>query len=401
MRTPPPRLLLAASAAAAGLAVLALVPLSASGLVDPLQATQLALSAVTLAIAAALIANVRRTDGKALRIDARTKRQEAALAQTGSDLRRIATTLDDLAGRLDDAGRDRVRHVLAALGEDRMELTAQSGRLAGLDEAVTRLNDATRETTTGLADLRRAHDRLATATGVQDLADRLTDLAGTVRDTRSAVTGTARQTYTQLEALVDLRALLQPRAPLPPLRGWAASPDVLRLLVGRIATARPKTILECGSGASTIWLAYAAQRFGGGHVIALEHDERFAQSTRDLILAHNLQDVAEVRHAPLTTWTDRGGETFPWYDVRAVQDLPEVGLVFVDGPPGATGPEARYPAVPLLLPHCASDAWIVLDDADRPAEREIAERWLAEYPELAATSHKAEKGAIILRRTHG
>ncbi|MEO3809346.1 class I SAM-dependent methyltransferase [Sphaerisporangium sp. B11E5] len=395
MRTPPPRLLLAAGAATAGLAVLALVPLSASGLVEPLQAVQLAVSVVTLAVAAVLVANVRRTDGKAQRIDARTKRQEAALAQTGSDLARVAATLDGLASRLDESAREHVRQVLTALGEDRMELTAQAGRLTDLAGAVTRLDAAATDVAAALAGL--ARDHRTTAADVRTVAEHLPPLTAAVRETRGALTATTRQTYAQLEALIDLRSLLQPHAPLPPLRGWAASPDVLRLLVERIAATHPKTILECGSGSSTIWLAYAAQRFAGAHVVALEHDERFAQATRDLILAHGLQDVAEVRLAPLTSWTHEG-ESIPWYDVRAVQDLPEIGLVFVDGPPGATAAAARYPAVPVLLPHCSADAWIVLDDADRPAEKEIVERWLAEYPELTAVSHRAEKGAVVLRR---
>ncbi|GAA1270600.1 hypothetical protein GCM10009677_24240 [Sphaerisporangium rubeum] len=369
MRTPPPRLLLAASAAVAGTAVLALVPLSASGLLEPLQAVQLAVSIVTLALAAVLVLYVRRTDGKAQRVDNRVKRQEAALSRAGSDLARVAAALDGLAARLDENARGHVREVLTVLGEDRMELAAQSDRLAELAAAVSGLDTAGREIRTGLATL----------------------------------TSATRQNYSQLEALVDVRSLLQPRAPLPPLRGWAASPDVLRLLIERIATTHPKTILECGSGSSTIWLAYAAQRFAGNHVIALEHDERFAEATQALILAHGLQDVAEVRLAPLTDWhpaADPDEESIPWYATRALSDLPEIGLVFVDGPPGATAPAVRYPAVPALLPYCSADAWIVLDDADRPAEKAIVERWLAEYPELTAVSHKAEKGAVVLRRGH-
>lgn len=84
-----------------------------------------------------------------------------------------------------------------------------------------------------------------------------------------------------------------------------------------------------------------------------------------------------------------------------MEDLSGIGLLFVDGPPGAAAPLVRYPAVPMLLPRCAADAWIVLDDTNRPAEREVADRWLREYPELAGTAHPAEKGAMVLRRNAG
>ncbi|MFG1873475.1 class I SAM-dependent methyltransferase [Sphaerisporangium sp. NPDC049003] len=409
MRALPPRLLLIIGAVLTGLAVIALVLLSAAGIVEPASAVQIALSFAILAMAAMIVADGRRTDGKALRIDARTKRQDAALARTEQALAQLATELEGLPGRLEDAGRHQARVLLSALGEDRMELTAQTDRLAQLASAVARVDATVRQSADDLDDLRKLrhdHEQLTGLTGtavqgLRDLAERLDALGGTVREGQADLAKSARQNYAQLEALIDIRALLQPRAPLPRLRGWAASPDVLRLLIERIAVDPAKVVVECGSGSSSVWLGYAVQRFGGGRVVALEHDERFAEASRDLVLAHGLQDVVEIRHAPLTSWTPPGdgAETIPWYDPRAVADLSDIGLVFVDGPPGATAQLVRYPAVPVLLPHCAADAWIVLDDTNRPGEREVADRWLLEYPELAGTAHPAEKGAMVLRRS--
>jgi predicted O-methyltransferase YrrM len=402
-----PRLLLIFSAACAGLAVIALVLLSAAGVVDPVSAVQLAASVAILATAAVIVASVRRTDGKALRIDARTKRQDSALVRNEQSIARLTATLDGLTRRMEEAGRHQARVVLSALGEDRMELTAQADRLGELASAVSRIDATVRQSAADFDDLRKLrhdHEQLTALTGtavkaLRDLGERLDALGSTVRDGQAGLAKSVRQNYAQLEALIDIRALLQPRAPLPGLRGWAVSPDVLRLLIERIAVDRAKVVVECGSGSSSVWLGYAVQRFGGERVIALEHDERFAQSSRDLVLAHGLQDVVEIRHAPLTSWTAEG-ETIPWYDPRAVADLTGVELVFVDGPPGATAPLARYPAVPMLLPHCAPGACIVLDDTDRAAEREIADRWLREYPELVGAAIPADKGAMVLRRGH-
>ncbi|WP_250562432.1 class I SAM-dependent methyltransferase [Sphaerisporangium fuscum] len=394
-------------AACTGVAVVALVMLSAAGILEPVPAVQIALAVVTLAAAAVIVMSGRRTDGKALRIDARTKRHEAALARTEQSLAKLAGSLDEFTGRLEEAGRLQARGVLAALGEDRMELAAQAERLELLAGTVARIDTTVRESAADLDELRKLrhdHEQLATVTGgaaaaVRHLGERLDTLETTLREGQADLAGSVRQTYAQLEALVDLRALLQPRAPLPRLRGWAASPDVLRLLIERIAVDRPGLVVECGSGSSSVWLGYAVQRSGGGRVVALEHDERFAETSRDLVAAHGLQDVVEIRHAPLTPWTSEEAETIPWYDTSAVSDLTEIGLVFVDGPPGATDPLVRYPAVPVLLPRCADGAWIVLDDTARPAEREVADRWLRERPELAGTSYPAEKGAMVFRRT--
>ncbi|QRN79239.1 MAG: class I SAM-dependent methyltransferase, partial [Nocardiopsis sp. BM-2018] len=78
-------------------------------------------------------------------------------------------------------------------------------------------------------------------------------------------------------------------------------------------------------------------------------------------------------------------------------DLKRIGLLFVDGPPQATGAQARYPAVPALLSHCTDDAVIVLDDADRPDERALGDRWIAEH-RLHRTEEPAEKGAHVFTR---
>jgi len=49
----------------------------------------------------------------------------------------------------------------------------------------------------------------------------------------------------QNDALFALYAELKPKRGLPPTRGWAASPDLLRLPCDFIAENSPSTIVEC------------------------------------------------------------------------------------------------------------------------------------------------------------
>ncbi|KAA3637977.1 MAG: hypothetical protein DWP92_06910 [Armatimonadetes bacterium] len=77
--------------------------------------------------------------------------------------------------------------------------------------------------------------------------------------------------------------------------------------------------------------------------------------------------------------------------------MDNIGLVFVDGPPGTLHPLVRYPALPLLRPRLAANATVVLDDFIRDQEQEIANRWSEEFPELKMTEHQFEKGAAVLR----
>lgn len=235
--------------------------------------------------------------------------------------------------------------------------------------------------------------------------------ADAVKAVKEHVTVQGRRDFEQQAAWWELRDFVRPGPFMPALRGWAASPDVLCLLVERISAIRPALVVECGSGASSVWLGYALRRVGQGRLVALEHDERYAELSRDLVAAHGLADIVEIRHAPLRDWTpDRGagtgaggesGEdaaTQPWYDLDALVDLDGIGVLFVDGPPARTAPEARYPAGPVLLPRCAPGAVVLLDDTVRTAEQRTSDRWLAAHPEFERTTAATEKGTHLLTR---
>ena len=182
------------------------------------------------------------------------------------------------------------------------------------------------------------------------------------------------------------------------MRGWAASPDVLNLLVDEFLDRRPRTVVECGSGVSTLWLALAADRHGiECRIISLEHDAGYLEQTRQTLERHGVAHLVDLRRAPLTT-SPLPGHTTPWYDVAALDGVVGAGLVFVDGPPELTGPMARFPSLPVLAPHMAEDGVLILDDAARPDESRAVALWLQQHPEFTAQKAAAEKGAVLLRR---
>lgn len=207
-----------------------------------------------------------------------------------------------------------------------------------------------------------------------------------------------RQTFRQLEALQNLNALLPAGDVLPATRVWAASPDLLLMLVDLVISERPSLVVECGSGASTLWLALAMRRFGiDGRIIALDHDPVFGGKTRDFLARHDVSDFAEVRDAPLENFSLDGG-TYSWYARAAWDDLSGIDLLFVDGPPAATGHQARYPALPLLSESLSPAATAVLDDLIVPDMQEVVRRWLDAYPDFSSEILPLEKQAAVLRR---
>ena len=201
---------------------------------------------------------------------------------------------------------------------------------------------------------------------------------------------------TQIQALIDLSAVLRPRAPLPPMAGWACSPELAVAVVQEHLRGRPSTVVEIGSGVSTLVNGYLLERHDG-YVWSLDHDLAFAETTRENLTCHGLEKVATVLDAELVD-VKIDGQVWRWYDLTTLPRTLRIDLLVIDGPPTSTGPLARYPALPLLAFRLADDAVIILDDAARASERRVVERWCAEYPEeLQHDFLPTLKGTSILR----
>jgi predicted O-methyltransferase YrrM len=201
--------------------------------------------------------------------------------------------------------------------------------------------------------------------------------------------------YQQLQAFAALDRQLNLPYALPPLRGWAASPDFLSLLAEHVHRHQPKVIVECSSGASTVMLAQCAKQNGKGHVYSLEHDVQYAEKTRQELIKQDLQNWATVIDAPLQDYSF-AEQTYQWYKLDMEIQTYKIDMLVIDGPPAFLNSCARYPAGPLLLPLLNKNAVVFLDDADRPDEQQIIKNWLSEFPNLHANQHNCEKGAVSL-----
>jgi predicted O-methyltransferase YrrM len=208
---------------------------------------------------------------------------------------------------------------------------------------------------------------------------------------------TADAHYRQIESLFSIYAVAKPSAPVPPMRSWAASPDLLRKITEIIFETKPNVVLEAGSGVSTIVSAYCLQRLGSGTLASLEHDPKFADSSRSNLAYHGLDKVAQVIDAPLKQ-TQVGDMDLFWYSLDNLHLDHPVDLLVVDGPPGFLGNQVRYPTLPILFRFLSPRAIIVLDDGGRADEKAIAERWQKEFDCFSCEFLDLEKGAFLFRR---
>jgi hypothetical protein len=168
------------------------------------------------------------------------------------------------------------------------------------------------------------------------------------------------------------------------------------MLAELVADHQPELVVETGSGASTVIIAYALERLGRGRVIALEHDPKYAHRTREELARHGLTDYATVVDAPLEPVRVRD-KTYRWYSPRAIENLRDVDLVVDDGPPRHVGDELRYASLHLLAPRMHEDGLFVLDVVG-DEERTMLQRWRAELPHFAHEHVPTKKGNVLIRR---
>jgi hypothetical protein len=148
--------------------------------------------------------------------------------------------------------------------------------------------------------------------------------------------------------------------------GWSASGKYLAACVGA-ARAERGPILECGTGLSTLLLGVVAKQVGT-RVWSLEHHPDWAIRMNRYLRRYGIDSV-QLCVSPL-----RDYGPFHWYD-PPMDTLPtDFGLVVCDGPPGDT-PGGRAGMLVVMRPRLRAGCKILLDDAERAAERSVAENW--------------------------
>lgn len=189
--------------------------------------------------------------------------------------------------------------------------------------------------------------------------------------------------------------------PLPMGGGWALTGDSAALLAREALSRRPGTILELGSGASTLILGQILKKNGQGHLLSIDHDPVWANQTRRHVEFLELQDFVSVVDAPLKSLT-QGNLTCEWYDIPAssLDRLGPIDLLLVDGPPQTKdSPQAaRYPALPLLRGRLSQSAMIFVDDAGRTTESNMVRRWMTEDPGWVDRWFDTVDGVCLLTR---
>jgi predicted O-methyltransferase YrrM len=161
---------------------------------------------------------------------------------------------------------------------------------------------------------------------------------------------------------------------------WSLNHEAINLLRRRFLQIRPDSVLEFGSGVSTVVFSHLLrQHFADDaqRLISVEQSADFAGRTETLLARAGTRKSVQFEFPGVADY-DFEGEMVSSYDLRddvlgRIFSAIQPSLIFIDGPFG-TGP-VRGPVLPRILPYLTRPATVILDDALRDNEMKILKAW--------------------------
>lgn len=175
---------------------------------------------------------------------------------------------------------------------------------------------------------------------------------------------------------------------------WAISRHMAAFLARLVAAADRHSVLEYGAGTSSLLFSTVLSRRAGGRLTSIEHQPEYAETAWQQV--QRMRVNAKLHVARLRLQLSRYGAMYS-YDVprTLLAERAPFDLMFIDGPPGVFGRDA---AVYQAFDYLAHGAYVVLDDASRPAEMTAVRRWLDTFPGLSLVHYdEGGRGIAVLR----
>jgi predicted O-methyltransferase YrrM len=198
--------------------------------------------------------------------------------------------------------------------------------------------------------------------------------------------------YDQVAGLMQIQSAMAGGPVIKPLRIWVISPDAMAWILAEIQERVAPTIVEFGSGQSTVILAACLKHKGQGTLLSIEHDPAHAAAVRAQLDACGLSSHVDLRVVPLTDYAASG----PMVACKSYQTagLPElvIDVAIVDGPPYFLGDSTRVHPMQWVLSRLSKDGVAFLDDTARPQEQAILAHLATVMPDLKVDDLRAEKG---------
>jgi hypothetical protein len=161
---------------------------------------------------------------------------------------------------------------------------------------------------------------------------------------------------------------------------WSLGEMAYATILDDLHSIRAKTIVEFGSGASTLHLS---RDLPDAHILSIEGDASFLDSTQRDLKKHGGKANVDLVHRPIG-WQRHGLGFFRSYEPGSFPE--RVDAVLIDGPPLATR-RGREACLYQVFPKTHVGTRFYLDDYCRQAEQRIVANWLRAY--RGALAHRA------------
>lgn len=153
---------------------------------------------------------------------------------------------------------------------------------------------------------------------------------------------------------------------------WAIGLEAAHVLHELIGLLRPRSVLEFGAGRSSLVIAHALERIGGGCLTSIEHQPEYVRKSWQEMPRFRTVDAALVE-SKLRLTPSRHGLLYEYAGIApTLRARGPFNFVFIDAPPGRFGRDATLLAA---APYLDTGAIVQLDDAARPQEKTAIRRW--------------------------
>lgn len=162
---------------------------------------------------------------------------------------------------------------------------------------------------------------------------------------------------------------------------WSLDVKTINYLEEQIKKVRPKTILEFGSGISTVCLSrfmFEMWNSNKNMVISLEEDQKFAENTNNLVREIFGEKIAKIFIAPLRKYEYLGVEFLCYslskeVEITLKENPPD--MIIIDGPVGKPEVKGRFGTIIIAKEFVKDEAIFFMDDAFRIDELKTAVEW--------------------------